>query len=337
MIRTLRNIARCLTFRRILNLVKLLASYKLSAWSGRSVVWGLPWTLTIEPTNRCNLECPECPSGLGALTRPLGAMREEDFRRLVDEVAPHAFYLQLFFQGEPFMNKELIGMIRYAHAKRMYVSVSTNAHFIRNGTARAILSSGLDRLIVSLDGLTEETYRAYRIGGSLAAVTGALNAIAAERAAAEPSRMELVLQFLVNRRNEAELPRLKSFARAFRARVAIKTMQISTPGNAQRFLPAGERYRRYRMADGALVPKSGMKNRCAQLWERSVVTWDGTVVPCCFDKDAAHPLGSLRGRSFRDIWRSGAYHAFRSRILRNRKGVPMCTNCTEGLKIYRHK
>jgi radical SAM protein with 4Fe4S-binding SPASM domain len=233
------------------------------------------------------------------------------------------------------MNRDLIDMVRYARAKRMYVSISTNAHFIRNGMGRRVVDSGLDRLIVSLDGMTEETYREYRVGGSLAAVAGALDSIGVARREEPRERMELVLQFLVNRKNEGEIPLLKSFARSHRAEVALKTMQISSPANAERFLPRQERYRRYRMRDGKLVPKSRMKNRCLQLWERSVITWDGTVVPCCFDKDARHPLGSVRERSFREIWRSEAYQEFRRRILRDRRGVPMCTNCTEGLTIYR--
>ena len=81
--------------------------------------------------------------------------------------------------------------------------------------------------------------------------------------------------------------------------------------------------------------KAAMHNRCVRLWDRSVITWDGVVVPCCFDKDADHPLGNIGEDSFADIWQSENYHGFRRRILDDRRSVDMCRNCTEGLKIYR--
>ena len=105
--------------------------------------------------------------------------------------------------------------------------------------------------------------------------------------------------------------------------------------SAERFLPADEKYRRYTIENGQLRPKSAQANRCVRLWERSVITWDGTIVPCCFDKNAEYPLGSLADGSFTDAWKAPAYQSFRARILSDRRGVPMCTNCTEGLKVYR--
>jgi radical SAM protein with 4Fe4S-binding SPASM domain len=334
-LRTVRNLLRCVTARRAWNLLRLTASFQLSAWTGRNIVWGWPYSLTIEPTNRCNLSCPECPSGNGAMTRPQGLLSFDDFRRIVDEVYRDVFYLQLFFQGEPFINNRLIDMVRYARAKRMYVSISTNAHYIREKTAADLIANGPDRLIISVDGLTQDVYEQYRVGGSLAKVHHALDLLTAERQRQGRHGPELVLQLLVTRQNEEQLPLLRELARKHDAEIALKTMQVYSIEGAERFLPANERYSRYRRVDGALQTKNRLHNRCAQLWERSVVTWDGIVVPCCFDKDADHPLGNLNGRSFSEIWQSDEYHAFRKQILTNRKGVEMCRNCTEGLKIYR--
>ena len=69
------------------------------------------------------------------------------------------------------------------------------------------------------------------------------------------------------------------------------------------------------------------------MWRTSVITWDGRVVPCCFDKDAEFELGIVNGRSFKDVWQSEEYTKFRSKVLGDRKSVSMCTNCTEGLKV----
>jgi radical SAM protein with 4Fe4S-binding SPASM domain len=334
--RTIRNLARCVTPRRLWNLALLACSYRLSLILRRSIVWGRPYTLTIEPTNRCNLKCPECPSGNGAMVRPLGLMDLDRFRAIVDEVHGDVFYLQLFFQGEPFINNRLVDMIAYARSKRMYVAISTNAHFLRREVVDALLAVGLDRLIVSLDGLTQEVYEEYRVGGSLAKVHEALAHLdEGRRALGRRVRTEVTLQFLVTRQNETQIPALRALARKHAAAVALKTMQVYSIEGAERFLPTDERYRRYRIDNGELHPKSALRDRCVRLWERSVITWDGVVVPCCFDKNAEYPLGTLDEQSFSDIWQSGTYHAFRLRVLNGRREIPMCRNCTEGLKIYR--
>ncbi len=335
-LRTLRNLARCFSFRRAWNLLLVAASYQLSVRRGQSVVWGRPYTLTIEPTNRCNLKCPECPSGNGEMVRPLGMMDLDRFRRIVDEIHRDVFYLQLFFQGEPFINNQLIEMITYARSKRMYVSISTNAHFLRREVVDALLRAGLDRLIVSVDGLTQEVYEEYRVGGSLQKVHEALSHVDAGRAVlGRKATTELTLQLLVTRQNEEQLPQLRDLARQHSAGVALKTMQVYSIEGAERFLPRDERYSRYQIVDGELLPKSGLLNRCVRLWERSVITWDGVVVPCCFDKNAEHPLGSIDENSFENIWQSEEYHGFRNRVLSGRRNIPICRNCTEGLRIYR--
>ncbi len=334
--RTIRNLLRCITPWRTWNMLRMLASYRLSVWSGRSIVWGLPYTLTIEPTNRCNLSCPECPSGNGTMTRPQGLLSLDEFRRIVEEVRREVFYLQLFFEGEPFINNRLLEMVEYAHERRMYVSVSTNAHYLRPEVAQRVIASKLDRLIVSVDGLTQEVYEEYRVGGSLQKVHDALEHFAAARREAGSScRTELTLQFLVTRQNEGQIDELRVLAQRYGANVALKTIQVYSIEGAENFLPRNERYSRYERVNGELRTKNRLHNRCVRLWERSVITWDGTVVPCCFDKDAEYPLGQLSDGSFEEIWQSESYHDFRRRILHNRKDVDMCRNCTEGLKIYR--
>ncbi|MFZ1731514.1 MAG: radical SAM/SPASM domain-containing protein [Bacteroidota bacterium] len=335
-LRTLRNLTRCFSFRRAWNLLLVGLSYQLSVRRGRSVVWGRPYTLTIEPTNRCNLKCPECPSGNGEMVRPLGMMDLEHFRQIVDEISRDVFYLQLFFQGEPFINNQLVDMIAYARSKRIFVSISTNAHFLRREIVDALLRAGLDRLIVSIDGLTQEVYEEYRVGGSLQKVHDALAHVdAVRRVLGRSATTELTLQLLVTRQNEAQLPQLRSLAQTHDADVALKTMQVYSIESAERFLPRDERYSRYRIVDGELQPKSGLHNRCVRLWERSVITWDGVVVPCCFDKNAEYPLGSLEENSFDEVWQSEKYHDFRNRVLNGRRDIPICRNCTEGLRIYR--
>jgi MoaA/NifB/PqqE/SkfB family radical SAM enzyme len=328
-------ILRCLTPLRVWNALLLLASYRLSLLLRRPLIAGLPAAITIEPTNRCNLACPECPSGGGALTRAQGFCAPELFDRILAEAAPRAVYLQLFFQGEPFLHRDLVGMIERARKRRLFVSVSTNALLLRPETVVRLVASGLNRLIVSMDGASEESYRAYRVGGSLARVLETLEMLQSEKRRQGARRMEIMLQFLVTRQNEHEIPDARRIAARFGATLSLKSMQVYSLESAERFLPRDERYRRYRTGEGRLDIKSALPDRCSYLWLRSVVTWNGSVVPCCFDKDAEVPLGSLATDSFASIWRGDAYRRFRMRILSGRRDVPMCRNCTEDLQINR--
>ena len=166
--RDTRNFLSKLSFRRLWNAGKVLASYYLTRLSGRPIQWGLPMTISIEPTTACNLRCPECPSGLRAFTRETGNLKADFFRKTIDELSRDLIYLIFYFQGEPYINPQFLEMVRYAHQQKLYTITSTNGHFLDDQRARETVESGLDRLIISVDGTTQETYEQYRKEGELA-------------------------------------------------------------------------------------------------------------------------------------------------------------------------
>jgi radical SAM protein with 4Fe4S-binding SPASM domain len=77
-----------------------------------------------------------------------------------------------------------------------------------------------------------------------------------------------------------------------------------------------------------------MPNYCWKMWHSQVITWNGIVVPCCFDKDAAHPMGNLNEQSLQEIWESKNYDEFRQELLKSRKNIDICSNCSEGIKVW---
>ncbi|MBZ0198397.1 MAG: SPASM domain-containing protein [Ignavibacteriaceae bacterium] len=300
----------------------------------RPVVWGKPLTFSVEPTNFCNLECPECPSGLGALTRPLGLLKFENFKNVIDQIYEHCFYIQLFFQGEPYINKELPEMIKYAQSKNIYVSISTNGLLINEKKVDLVLESAPDKLIFSIDGLDEKSYQNYRVGGTFKDADKALRLLIKKKKEKKLKKPFVEFQFIVMKQNEDQIEKVFSYGKeAGVDNVVLKTMQVSSYENALHFLPANEEYRRYVLKNGELKMKGNIKNHCFALWRTSVVTWDGKIVPCCFDKDANYEMGLLKGTTFDEIWKSKKYYKFRMSVLKNRDGIDMCTNCTEGLRI----
>jgi radical SAM protein with 4Fe4S-binding SPASM domain len=294
----------------------------------------MPISYSIEPTNHCNLQCPECPSGLGSLTRPLGLLKLDDFKKLVDEIKDTAFYVQLFFQGEPYINKNLPGMIKYAQSKNIYIAISTNGHFVNEGNADIVLDNAPDKLIFSVDGLDEESYQKYRVGGTFEQADKGLRSLIRRKKERGLKKPFVEFQFIVMKQNEHQMDDVKRYCREVGAdKLVFKTMQISSYKNAVKFLPSNKKYRRYTLEDNSFKIKNKISNHCFALWRTSVITWDGKVVPCCFDKDALNEIGIVNGRAFEDVWKSETYSDFRKKILSNRKSVPMCTNCTEGLKV----
>ncbi len=327
------NLFKYLTFKRLINALLILLSFLISRILRRPVVWGMPVSYSIEPTNHCNLKCPECPSGLGELTRPLGLLKIKDFKNLIDQIKETGFYIQLYFQGEPYLNQNLPQMIQYARENNIYVSVSTNGHFITKKNQDYIIENAPDKLIFSIDGLDEETYQNYRVGGTFKNADEGLRTIIKRRKELTKKLPYIELQFIVMKQNEHQINEIFNYGKATGVdKVTLKTMQVSNYENAVKFLPENSKYRRYIVADNSIRIKNKLKNHCFALWRTSVITWDGLVVPCCFDKDAEFSLGNLTNKKFRDVWRSNEYMQFRQGVLDDRKSLEMCKNCTEGLK-----
>lgn len=317
-----------------MNVIKVITSFTVSKILRKPIVWGLPVSYSIEPTNHCNLKCPECPSGLGILTRPLGLLKIDEFKSWIDQIKSTGFYVQLFFQGEPFINKHLPEMIKYAQENKIYVSVSTNGHFINENNVDSILENAPDKLIYSVDGLDEESYQKYRVGGTFEQADKGLRILVKRKKELEKKNPFIEFQFIVMKQNEHQLDEVKKYCRDVSIdKLVFKTMQITSYQNAIKYLPVNPKFKRYTINENSFSIKSKLKNHCFALWRTSVITWDGKVVPCCFDKDAGHKLGVLNGKTFADIWLSEQYQDFRRLVLKNRKQINMCTNCTEGLKI----
>ncbi len=332
------NLTRKLTFARAWNGLKVLSSYYFSRISGRPVQWGLPVSISFEPTTSCNLRCPECPSGLRAFTRPTGMLQTDFFRQTIDDIHSHLLYLIFYFQGEPYLNPEFLDMVRYAASKKIYTATSTNAHYLTETAARKTVESGLDRLIISIDGTTQDVYQQYRVGGKLDKVIEGTKNIVKWKNELKSKTPFIVFQFLVVKPNEHQVDDVKRLAKELGVDdVWFKSAQVyDYEHDPNQLIPGIDRYSRYkRLPDGRYAPKNKLANHCWKLWHANVITWDGLVVPCCFDKDASHPLGNLRQQPFRKVWSSPEYKAFRAKLMKSRQNIDICSNCSEGLSVWR--
>lgn len=331
------RLLKTLTPGKIINLFAITGSYYLSRVLHRPILWGKPFTISFEPTTACNLRCPECPSGLRSFTRPTGNLKGDFFRQTLDELHQRLLFLIFYFQGEPFINPEFLEMVSYAHSRRIYTITSTNGHFLNDEIAKKTVLSGLDRLIISVDGTTQDVYAQYRKSGNLETVLqGARNVVKWKKRLGK-NHPHLIFQFLVVRPNEHQIGEVYRLAREIGIdEVKLKTAQVYDYSNGNPLLPVQEKYSRYQqLPDGRFRIKNALLNHCWKLWHACVITWNGIVVPCCFDKDALHRLGDLNTTSFSQIWFGDRYHNFRKRLLQGRKEIDICANCSEGCSVWR--
>lgn len=240
-------------------------------------------------------------------------------------------YLILYFQGEPMLNPGFFEMVKYAVDRKIYTATSTNGHFLDDENARKTIESGLSRMIISLDGTDQETYEQYRKGGDLKKVLEGIENIVKWKKKLKSSTPFIIIQFLVFKNNEHQIPAMKALAKELGAdKLELKTAQIYDYENDTSLIPDNPEYARYiKDNDGKWKLKKPIHNRCFRMWSGTVITWDGRVVPCCFDKDATHQLGKLETHSFKEIWNSKAYNEFRKQVFKGRNKIDICRNCTE--------
>jgi MoaA/NifB/PqqE/SkfB family radical SAM enzyme len=216
-----------LTPRKAWNSLLVMGSYYVSRLTGKALHTGLPISISFEPTTSCNLRCPECPSGLRSFTRPTGMLADGLFKKTIDELKDTLLYLTFYFQGEPYLHPQFLEMVQYASTQKIYTATSTNAHYLTDANARKTVESGLSRLIISIDGTSQETYQAYRVGGKLHKVLeGTRNIIRWKKELNSPTP-HVIFQFLVVKPNEHQIDEVQQLASELGVdEVALKTAQI---------------------------------------------------------------------------------------------------------------
>lgn len=330
------NLSSKVSWERFQNVVRVYSSYHHSRLTGVPKLRGLPIAISVEPTTSCNLRCPECPSGLRSFTRPTGMLNPDLFRKVIDELSDTLLWLTFYFQGEPYLHTEFLDMVNYASIRNIYTTTSTNGHYLTEDNARQTVLSGLDRLVISIDGTTQESYESYRVGGKLSKVVEGTRNIIEWKKRLKSKTPHVVFQFLVVKPNEHQIPQVYSLADDLNVdQVVLKTAQIYDYKNGSDLIPVNNRYSRYKKKSNGLYQiKNELLNHCWKMWNSSVITWDGKVVPCCFDKDATHVMGDVSKESFKSIWNNERYQSFRSSLLKSRNEIEMCTNCTEGTRVW---
>ena len=267
-----------------------------------------PRMLSVEVTSRCNLNCPFCLVGMqnqlpstehDLLPRGLGTMETDLYRKIVDDAVAFGIEkMQLHFQGEPLLHKQLPEMVRLAKERGLLTQMFTNGLPLTEPMADRLLDAGLDLLRFSVDGVSEEVYQKNRVGGQFWRVRRNM-AMMAERARQRRSPIRLEWQMIAMRNNEHEIEPARAMAGELGLNFFVKTFAVTDP----EAVPQDSRYQRQLH----LKP-------CADIYRAIFVYYNGDVVPCCYDIAGKAIVGNLARQTLREIWESPAYVDLRRRI-----------------------
>jgi radical SAM protein with 4Fe4S-binding SPASM domain len=246
------------------------------------------------------------------------------FKKVMDECGPYLWEIDLYNWGEPLLNKELCEMVKYAKTYKVRVAISTNLNHFNDSICSDLVLSGVDEVIVSLDGASQESVSRYQVGSNINKVIANIKKLASCKKKLDKKTPWITWRFLVNRFNESEIGDAEKLSRE----IGIDKLKINKfrcdmgkellLDNAEQFenvsswLPTNESLSYY---DSAGKRKKKMKN-CRWLWLKSSINWNGSVSPCCAVWHEKYDFGNIGDNPFKTIWNSAKYREARKLVVK---------------------
>lgn len=282
-------------------------------WTGRAAVKCHPCEIIIDPINVCNLRCPLCVTGQHKNTRSQGSMKFEDFAEIIDQLDKWLYLVRFYSWGEPLLHQEIYRMVAHAQSKNIGTELSSNLHNLGPQSAEEMVESGLENLIVSLDGATASVYGKYRVGGDFELVLQNIRTLLKTRRERGRRFPLIEIQFLNMRHNEHQIEDIQKLGRELgvdRVRLVPVTLNVKDATQVSKWLPRDESLSRYdyQTWEDRVYRK---RKRCEWLWRSAVFNWDGSISPCCAFEGPKTDFGNLKELSFEDIWNNPCYQSSR--------------------------
>lgn len=313
---------------RIVNLFSYLFSIFISRLLKNPYVFNQPYGISIETATICNLTCPECPAGNKEIQREHPFMSMNLYKKILQQIHPKSFYLNLYFQGEPLLDKELAEKITLARQKKLFVCVSSNGTLLNKETGTKLILSGLSKLIISVDGATATSYEQYRKGASFEIVMNNIKTFNLLKESLKSKTPLIEAQMIVFRHNEKEIEAYHKLMKEAGADIiSLKSAQFYSAEHAETSMSSIAKYQRYpKNSKGKIILRTKTRKICKRLWHTVLISSDGRVPVCCYDKDIKHPMGKISEQSLQKIWKGEKYTQFRKRYLQ-KQYADICKNC----------
>lgn len=293
---------------------------------------GYPVIAQVEPANFCNLSCPLCLTSSITKSRKPALLPFQTFQQFINDCGDYLLHLIFWNWGEPFLNPDLIRMIAYAKAKGIIVHTSTNGNVpCDEAQAEALVDSGLDSLVVAIDGATQKTYEQYRQGGRLDIVVSNIETILRVRSMKSADTPRINMRFVVMRHNESEVPTARDLAKKLGVDYfTLKTVDMPPVLGSnldQSYAPEKSDYRRYEYNADTFTRKE-KPFVCMRPWKRITMDATGELIPCEYDYKNKHSYGNIKDTSALSVWKSRASVDFRKAFHSGHNDFYLCRNCT---------
>jgi MoaA/NifB/PqqE/SkfB family radical SAM enzyme len=315
-----------------------LARLELERKAARVELKAHPYLMIIDPCNYCNLSCPLCPTGLNDLGRPQAMLSFAHFQKYFDAFSPYLFEAYMHNWGESLLNKQVYSMIDYAQKHDVGTNLSSNFVKLDSHDLDNIIDSGLEYLIVSLDGTSQQSYVEYRIGGNYEAVVNNLSELIRRRNARKKKTPVVEWQFIVMKQNEHEIGQ----AEALSNKIGVDIMRFIPVGMpyefqnrkevADKWFPTTLEGRVKSNHEEQQFGQAGKPGPCFYLYRSVVVNPDGGVSPCCIVYRKNRDFADLNVDTIdpMKVWNNEKYQSARSlyssKTVTNRR-TTVCDGC----------
>ncbi len=300
-------------------------------------LFGYPYVALIETGNYCNLRCPTCPTPCGKIKRKRELMSFDNFKKAIDNIKDSIHVLLLYYTNEPLLSPDIFQMVKYAHKSNLYTEISTNATLLTEDKATELLDSGLDKVILDLDGTTKESYEQFRAGADFEEVLRNIKYLCRRKHVLKLRKPFIELQFVLNKFNQNEVEDIKKLAKEIGAdNLSIRSFGLGryaySPEEIKelslRFFPDNEKYRekiRYRKEGDSLEVKTSPRE-CPLARTHLVILVDGSVSMCCYDLNGEYIYGNVFSEKLKDIWFT--INTKQMRRMAEKRNYPLCKVCS---------
>ncbi len=304
---------KTISLRYLFNRLLLAESYYRKRTRSR----GFPLRLNIESTNRCNLKCKMCPHGLGGIKRPIGSMTLPLFKKIVDESKKKTEFIYLHLFGEPLLNKNICNFIEYCTENDILTGMASNGCFLTKEISEKLINTGLNFLILSLDGLSKESYENIRIGANFDVVYSNIRSFIKKKDEKKSKIPYTVIQMIEMKENSDQAHSFNEMWRGLRTTIPYVKQCADWGGQVEKLPAILHRY-----------PPTEKRAHCGSLWTELTILWDGSVVPCCVDFDKKYVLGNVTERSLSEIWNGHSMQELRKKLINGKHNeIALCKNC----------
>jgi len=278
------------------------------------------------------LKCPLCPTGINCPDRKKKFIFFEDYKNVFNKIKKYAFVVNLYNWGEPFLNKDILKIIEYTKKNKVGVLLSTNLNYMTDELIDSIVKLKLDKIVISLDGASQETYGKYRKGGNFNKVLENLKKIIKKKKELNSNYPRIIWQYLISKKNEKEINKAKKIAEELGIKINFLYLRTSQLIRRKREKLNEKIVKEWVSEKFEGAPKEASstintKGSCVYPSKYLFVNPEGTTSPCCALYDEKTDFGNLLNNNLKEVWNNEKYVSARSRFSKEKISKKVFTVC----------